>query len=216
VPDTKPARVSSLDVRVLGANDGEPLGTALRVRAPSMPFAPVQPTVDSELWSAIANATSDGIFSAAPMRPGPFETLVALEEGAATLGGLTPGVELELTAVDALLQPLATQRVVTPRAGERADVELRVADAQRPRGRAGRVVDASGRGLPRAEVRLDKDFFDDRVDFTVTTDADGRFALPIQGGAPTQDSRSGAWLLQVTRPGFVTIIDGKFVLPAPE
>jgi hypothetical protein len=135
-----------------------------------MPFAPVQPTVDSELWSAIANATSDGIFSAAPMRPGPFETLVALEEGAATLGGLTPGVELELTAVDALLQPLATQRVVTPRAGERADVELRVADAQRPRGRAGRVVDASGRGLPRAEVRLDKDFFDDRVDFTVTTE----------------------------------------------
>lgn len=169
-----PAQTGTLEVRVVGDSDGAPLGFQLSVRAAQWPYvltSDAQHAAALEL--AAAASETDGVFSAAPRSA--FETSVRLESRVATLTRLVPGLELELTVTDAFLAPLATRRVMTPQAGTRGLVELRVPSSASSMRRMGRVVDGTGRGLPRANVRVELG----RTVATWTTDADGRFTLPF-------------------------------------
>ncbi len=69
-----------------------------------------------------------------------------------TLHSLEPGIEATIAIVDAFGDDIVAQTFTTPQAGETRTITLRV--ATEPYAIAGRVVEESGAGIARAEVRL--------------------------------------------------------------
>jgi len=122
------------------------------------------------------------------------------DDGQWVLSDLTPGavVTLRLWSVNVAngeITEILSHAVTAPPSGESIEVELVVPTAAR--GIHGRVVDESGRGLPRAKVHIENS----TAAMSMPTHDDGRF-----GFDELETSLDSIEHLEVTRPGFVPIV----------
>jgi len=162
-----------IDVRVRTHTGGPVERAQLELSSPSFPFR-----------SALG---------AEPVH-GPFHLRVGVEDGVCVFSDLLPGAEIELQASVQGVRGVEVLRMRAPALGERAECVLELSDA--PTGLCGRVVDESGRGIPRVSVLVE---VRESV-WTAVTDAAGEFTLE---GAPAQGVLDH---VEATHPAFAPFV----------
>jgi RNA polymerase sigma factor (sigma-70 family) len=131
------------------------------------------------------------------------EAPIPVDQGVVELPGLRPGIELTILLLNGSHDELDVRRIISPSAGT-APVRVELRAPQVGRMVTGRVVDLTGRPLPRVVVRAESE--DDAQ--STATDAEGRFELgPYTGSVELR-------YLELERPGFRTHVHEGVVLGA--